>query len=1074
MRHHRAVGIATAILTAIAGAIPLATAHAQVPSQDPTSATRQIPGTRTVTLVTGDRVTVYPGTGGRQLTSVEPSEGREAIPFATVRGKDGHTSVTPADAQPLIAEQRVDPRLFDVTALLSMKYGDHDRSTLPLIADGVPESSPVAARALPGMGFTTGSVKKSDLGTVWSQTLKGKGRLWLDGKRRALDETSTRQIGAGRAWTKGLTGKGVTVGVVDTGADATHPDLAGSIVASKDFTGTGETDGNGHGTHVASTIAGRGGTHPSVAPGASLAIAKVLDAKGQGTDSAVLAGMEWATKDAGAKIINMSLGGTDTQGTDPLEAAVDELSQSTGALFVIAAGNDGRSGNRTVGSPGSADAALTVGAVDSTGTLADFSSRGPRIGDYGVKPEIAAPGVGIIAARATGTALGTPVDDLYTALSGTSMATPHVAGSAAVLAQQHPHWTGRQLKDALTGSASADSYTPFETGAGQLDLAAATGTTMTADPANAGTYLKYGTTAASKTVTYTNTSDRTVTLRLSEDAPAITADDHSVRVPAHGSARVKLSIGGRGTKPGVYSGVLTARGGGQTVRTVLGAYIEPKAGDVTVNFLDFSGKPVPDQAWSIVNMKTGESDSVIAPAGTATVHLAAGEYAMPVYLRLTDLTGKPVAVMANVPVTVKAGTQKVTVDARTTTKLDAVLDDDPNARLTQQTLDLNRHLGDIQVDWQTSVNPSTVTMVPPAKAAGLVFHHHSTFAPGTGSATRNWRADTLDVRRGEVPAGMTHHAELAALTHTDTAYRGTARISESAASLQMAPVYPDTDSIRLTRSAPTLTSDFTHYVENAEKGLQWYRIAGTYSYSGGTYGTLDMRPLADGYRETFFGSAFGPVIATGEAVRAGDTASITLSNPMADPTPGRLGSSSSTSAMTLSRDGTVLANFTGRDAVPTLKAQLPPSQGRYALVLDQTRTDWPLPVSARVTTEWTFRSRHTGAGKAQDLPLNSLRIQPEGLDNGNGVSAGTATTPVTVRTENGPAVTSLTAEVSFDDGTTWKAAPVARNADGTWSATVTNPENVTAPNTFATLRVTARDTEGGSVAQTVHSAYALR
>lgn len=189
------------------------------------------------------------GRCGRELTSIEHAEGREDVPYATLRGKDGHAPVVPADAQPLLAAGRVDPRLFDVTALLSMKYGDDERRTLPLIADGAPRSSPAAARSLPALGFTAGSVAKTELGEVWKDTLADDdSRLWLDGRHKALDETSTRQIGAPHAWPKGLTGKGVTVAVLDSGADASHPDLTGAISVSKDFTGTGEGDGNGHGT----------------------------------------------------------------------------------------------------------------------------------------------------------------------------------------------------------------------------------------------------------------------------------------------------------------------------------------------------------------------------------------------------------------------------------------------------------------------------------------------------------------------------------------------------------------------------------------------------------------------------------------------------------------------------------------------------------------------------------------------------------------------------------------------------------------------------------------------------------
>ncbi|MBO1329824.1 S8 family serine peptidase [Streptomyces sp. VRA16 Mangrove soil] len=114
-------------------------------------------------------------------------------------------------------------------------------------------------------------------------------------------------------------------------------------------------------------------------------------------------------------------------------------------------------GDSTLGSPGTADSALTVGAVDSYDTLANFSSRGPRLGDMAIKPDVTAPGVGIVAARAAGTTIDGAVNvgAYYTTLSGTSMATPHVADAAAILAQRHPEWNGQQIKSALTAHAAA-------------------------------------------------------------------------------------------------------------------------------------------------------------------------------------------------------------------------------------------------------------------------------------------------------------------------------------------------------------------------------------------------------------------------------------------------------------------------------------------------------------------------------------------------------------------------------------------------------------------------------------------
>ena len=172
---------------------------------------------------------------------------------------------------------------------------------------------------------------------------------------------------------------------------------------------------------------------------------------GQCLDSDILAGMEWAAATLHAPIVNLSLGGTDTPDIDPLEDAVNRLSAEFGTLFVIAAGNEGVP--LAIDSPGSADAALTVGAVDGNDALAGISSTGPRLGDHAVKPDITAPGVAITAARAAGTALGPLVGDQYVTLSGTSMATPHVAGSAALLLEQHPDWSGAQLKAALMATA---------------------------------------------------------------------------------------------------------------------------------------------------------------------------------------------------------------------------------------------------------------------------------------------------------------------------------------------------------------------------------------------------------------------------------------------------------------------------------------------------------------------------------------------------------------------------------------------------------------------------------------------
>ncbi|WP_171074943.1 S8 family serine peptidase [Nonomuraea basaltis] len=210
------------------------------------------------------------------------------------------------------------------------------------------------------------------------------------------------QIGAPAAWEQGLTGKGVTVAVLDTGIATDHPDLSGKIIKSQDFSGKGSVeDGNGHGTHVASVVAGSGaasdGRYRGVAPDASLAVGKVLDDTGTGTSDSIIAGMQWAAADARAKVVNMSLGGYRTDGTDPMSEAVNALTREYGTLFVAATGNDGA--DEWVAAPAAADEALAVGSVSKSDVLSPFSNRGPRAGDGAAKPDLVAPGEGIVAAR---------------------------------------------------------------------------------------------------------------------------------------------------------------------------------------------------------------------------------------------------------------------------------------------------------------------------------------------------------------------------------------------------------------------------------------------------------------------------------------------------------------------------------------------------------------------------------------------------------------------------------------------------------------------------------------------------
>ncbi|MEU8226643.1 S8 family serine peptidase [Kribbella sp. NPDC048915] len=629
----RGWGIGVAIAALLAGIVtPPGQAAAQLATQPinqstttarsaPDALKTAVPPTK-ITLITGDTVTYAQDAGGRVSVTVDP---RPDLGRMTYRGttENGRHYFVPDEVRPHITAGVLDKELFNLTALVADGYANDRAGQLPLIVQYKDKSTTaqLAARAstLPGEAASKAlapinaaavRVGKKDTKAFWSSVFaatpgnargyrlpgelgQGVQRVWLDGKVKALDEQSNHQIGAPAAWATGADGTGVTVGVIDTGIDTTHPDLAGKVVAARNFVPAGDagggdpadvTDRHGHGTHVASTVAGSGAAsgkrHQGVAPAGKLIIAKALSDAGSGSDSTIIEAMQWQAEQR-TRVVSMSLGGAPTDGLDPISQAVNNLSRQYGTLFVVAAGNSGP-GPKTVSAPGAADLALTVGAVDSADQLADFSSRGPRLGDYAVKPEITAPGVGIIAARAAGTSMGTPVDEHHTAASGTSMATPHVAGAAALLAQQHPDWSGEQLKNALIGAAQDSSLTSFEEGAGRLDVARATSQKVWHDTPSISTTRE----PVTKQVTYRNSSASSVTLALQAtltrrdgtDAPAgmVTTSVPSVLVPPGGAASVDVTITPDADHVGVFTGHLVATGAdGERLTVPLAARMGP-------------------------------------------------------------------------------------------------------------------------------------------------------------------------------------------------------------------------------------------------------------------------------------------------------------------------------------------------------------------------------------------------------------------------------------------------------------------------------------------------------------------
>lgn len=613
--HVAAVGVSTAALLS-----------SPTPAAPPPAAS----GVHRVTLITGDVVTVREVEQGRHAVEVKPGPGRDRMGFHTTE-EDGELRVMPADMVPYLAAKRLDPSLFSVTDLIEQGYDDATTDRLPLLFlyDGM---TATAGTTLESVNGRVVSADKKTIGQLWKSLdeeraglAQGVARIWLDAKVKVTLDHSVPQVGAPEAWQAGFDGKGVKVAVLDTGVDAGHRDLAGRVKQTKVFTGEESVnDAHGHGTHVAATIAGGDG-RKGVAPGAELIIGKVLGDDGSGTLSGVIEGMEWAAGE-GASVINMSLGGDATDGTDPLSVAVDTLTERTGALFVVAAGNDGTA--YSVGSPGAATSALTVGAVDGKDAIADFSSRGPRLDDA-PKPDLTAPGVGIVAARAAGTSMGRPVDEQYTGSSGTSMATPHVAGAAAIIKQRHPEWKAGQIKDALVGSAkTVEGQQVDDAGAGRLDVARALRQGVTATGVvNLGKHHKgEGTGTAEGTITYTNGTAAPLTLALSSTLEGAALSARSVTVAAGGTAEVRVSVELSQLSFGRYGGHVTASAGTESVHTTLALTWKGPQHTVRFTALDAAGRPTGTDTLSMFGRSQQDDVFTWVPEEGLTVEVSEGTY----------------------------------------------------------------------------------------------------------------------------------------------------------------------------------------------------------------------------------------------------------------------------------------------------------------------------------------------------------------------------------------------------------------------------------------------------------------
>ena len=611
-----AVAVSTAMLISL---VPLTSAQAVTAS--PAAASPPAPATaatRTVTLITGDRVTVTPGPNGAPgSTSVQRPPGAVGSVRTVTEAAD--TYVYPDGALPYIAAGVLDKRLFNVTQLIADGYDDRRTPQLPLIVTHKKgEGALRKGSALPGaevgreLSSVNGQMVAADRGKaagLWTaltgaadpvsaqrtsagelgtrprrRSPRGVDKVWLDGKAKAMLADSTAQIGAPQAWNAGITGSGVRVAVLDTGVDTGHPDLDQRIVATESFIpGEDVTDRKGHGTHVASTVAGTGaasqGKEQGVAPGADLIVGKVLDNTGGRIRLRDHRGHGMGRQNP-ARQNHQHEPGTPgpIRRRRPAEPEPQHPERAD-RCALRRGGRQLRARPNAITAPAAAEAALAVGAVDSSDQLAEFSSVGPRAGRRRVKPDLTAPGVDILAARSQ----YTPGEGYYWNDSGTSMAAPHVTGAAVLLAQEHPDWSGQQIKDALMSSSRpTPALTGYQGGSGRVDVAAAVRTRVFATGSTFATLpTSNGSQPVERKITYTNTGDTAVTLNLSVDqgqasATTFTLPSDQVTVPAHGSSSATLLISRDGLAEGSYTGQVVARDaeGAIAAHTVVGAGVE--------------------------------------------------------------------------------------------------------------------------------------------------------------------------------------------------------------------------------------------------------------------------------------------------------------------------------------------------------------------------------------------------------------------------------------------------------------------------------------------------------------------
>ncbi|WP_217165873.1 S8 family serine peptidase [Streptomyces sp. AC512_CC834] len=1075
----------------------------------------------TVTLVTGDKVMVVTDASGRSSAAVLPREDGTQPMFQTRQmGKDLY--VYPESASGAIAEGKVDEQLFNVTGLIRQGYDDAHTDSLPLIATydervNVADAAPAAPRgserglSLPAVDGVALKADKDTAADFWQDVSNPRSRsasalkkLWLDGKVEATLDRSTAQVHAPEAWAAGYDGEGTKVAVLDTGVDAEHPDLVKQVAATKNFTdATNTNDLVGHGTHTASTVGGTGaasdGLKKGVAPGTSLLVGKVLNDDGYGLDSWIIAGMQWAV-DQKADVVSMSLGNPAVGDcTDPVAQATAQLSQNKHTLFVVAAGNTGPK-SETVSSPGCVPSVLTVGAVDRDDTTASFSSRGPVAVTHTLKPELAAPGVDISAASAGGRGVYA-----YRTMSGTSMATPHVAGAAAVVRQAHPDWTAQQIKAALVSSARTGGKVAGadETGGGVLDVFGAVNQEVLSAPAvQAGSYNWPQDTSDRTTVKvpFTNTGDRDVTLNLKVSgvhgndgsdvhSGVIKLENRKVRVPAGTTVQVPLRIDPtarlKDAQYGAVTGRIMATGRGIHVSVPVTLYVQPETVTLRVKVVDRDGKPAAGpSSVDLVSLDadTGERRSN-SGAADQTYRVRPGDYSLSSFVASYDAdhAAESVSYLAKPQLRITDDTT-VVLDARKAHRLS--LRTDRPSTVDNTTFSYARTWDDT---WQLSGSVTADESVRKfyADVDGRA-------KDGTFEFRPTWRAAGSE-------DGSPYVYNLSFPTpgplNSDRVYRPKdsrlAQVRETWKAMGKEGDYIDAMFLRPKGSLDShipvspygevrVPTTRTAYYTTGEDA--WLHGAMT-SFPFAAFMSDQPRTYRAGQRssEEWYGGPMSPVAPRDDegkpvlaAERQGDMIGIQTAL-WADGSDAHWsfgGSFGDLGNLTLKRNGEQIAT----SAWPYDAFKVPDEDSAYELTqrlqkIASSDKNWLR--STAVATTWSFRSHREPDVYSRglpilfpryDVPVDAMNTLPakSGIEVGLSVEGHAGYTP--------GAITDASLSYSYDDGDTWTQAPTEQQ-NGKWTAVL---DHTGAAGKQVMTKATFTDANGNAVTQTITRAYDVR